>query len=146
MVRIRGLEPPCPFEHMDLNHTRLPVPPYPPVSSEWTPLSSISRKRLISARSVIPPLQNRLAALDSILSYDIYYAAMLDSIFSCDALFIDYALLCTTLYVLFFEMSNFLHIIITILTVVVKFGHVVLDQNLGASHDILQMLLFPVQT
>ena len=29
MVRITGLEPACPCEHMDLNHTRLPIPPYP---------------------------------------------------------------------------------------------------------------------
>ena len=29
LVRITGLEPACPCEHMDLNHTRLPIPPYP---------------------------------------------------------------------------------------------------------------------
>ena len=29
LVRIRGLEPPLPCENMDLNHARLPIPPYP---------------------------------------------------------------------------------------------------------------------
>ena len=29
MVRVRGLEPPWNCFHMDLNHTRLPIPPYP---------------------------------------------------------------------------------------------------------------------
>src|SRR5580698_7887564 len=29
VVRIRGLEPPLPCENVDLNHARLPIPPYP---------------------------------------------------------------------------------------------------------------------
>ena len=29
LVRAKGLEPPWSFPHMDLNHTRLPVPPRP---------------------------------------------------------------------------------------------------------------------
>ena len=29
MVRVTGIEPALPFENMNLNHTRLPVPPYP---------------------------------------------------------------------------------------------------------------------
>ena len=29
VVRVTGIEPALPFENMNLNHTRLPVPPYP---------------------------------------------------------------------------------------------------------------------
>ena len=29
MVRITGVEPARTFVHMDLNHARLPIPPYP---------------------------------------------------------------------------------------------------------------------
>ena len=29
LVRVTGIEPALPFENMNLNHTRLPVPPYP---------------------------------------------------------------------------------------------------------------------
>ena len=38
MVRVTGIEPALPFENMNLNHTRLPVPPYPHIkfsSSEF---------------------------------------------------------------------------------------------------------------
>ena len=29
LVRETGLEPACPLEHMNLNHARLPIPPFP---------------------------------------------------------------------------------------------------------------------
>ena len=29
LVRETGLEPACPNEHMNLNHARLPIPPFP---------------------------------------------------------------------------------------------------------------------
>src|SRR3954470_13667686 len=47
MVRIRGLEPPLPCENMDLNHARLPIPPYPHV---WMRIS-ILQDRMASVKS-----------------------------------------------------------------------------------------------
>ena len=70
LVRSRGLEPPRPCGHMDLNHARLPIPPRPPVSSIVVPREGLEPSRprghrfLRPARLPVPPSR----PVDSILS------------------------------------------------------------------------------
>ena len=57
LVRETGLEPACPLEHMNLNHARLPIPPFPQMHS--------SKKNAVVGRGGFEPPKSVTADLQS---------------------------------------------------------------------------------
>jgi stress-induced morphogen len=63
-VRMRGLEPPRPEGHTDLNRARLPIPPHPPIPESSEPAATIrepeSRRyhRAVSTEPIRALLEN----------------------------------------------------------------------------------------
>ncbi len=53
MVRETGLEPACSCEHMDLNHARLPIPPFSHVNW-WMGMDSNHRSLRRQIYSLLP--------------------------------------------------------------------------------------------
>ena len=51
MVRETGLEPASTYVHMNLNHARLPIPPFP----QMVPFSGFPRKGLVGRGGFEPP-------------------------------------------------------------------------------------------
>jgi stress-induced morphogen len=66
-VRMRGLEPPRPEGHTDLNRARLPIPPHPPRRSQCSPRRydrSVSIETLKSLLEVSFPGAEQLEVTD----------------------------------------------------------------------------------